>query len=73
MKGTVVYVLEVYQENKTLRTEWHLEDHKSERIIMQLASRVARNYEKQGYEYCIFRKTIQPVKFNIKKERLEQV
>ena len=49
-KESVVYILEVYQREKTLKTVWNVEDFNSERIVVQLAKRLASTYEKQAYE-----------------------
>lgn len=72
MRESVVYILEVYQGEKTLKTMWNVEDFNSERIVEQLAKRLASTYEKQGHEYAIFKQTTKAIKFNVKPERLKE-
>lgn len=72
MRESVVYILEVYQGEKTLKTMWNVDDFKNERIVEQLAKRLAVTYEKQGHEYAIFKQTTKAIKFNVKPERLEK-
>lgn len=73
-KNSIKYVLVIYKEDGTqLKTEWLVGDFVNEKTALGIATKVATGYSKQGYDYVIFKETVEAVKFEINKEKLPEI
>ena len=73
-KNSIKYVLVIYKEDGTqLKTEWLVGDFVNKKTALGIATKVATGYSKQGYDYAIFKETVEAVKFEINKEKLPEI